>query len=231
MEKSLQESEAFELGAILAMAGGFMDAYSYMCRGQVFANAQTGNILLLGVNLAQLRFGAALSYFTPVAAFACGIVFANVARGFLKNIKAIHWRQVMLAVEILLFLRVGFFPQTMNGMATTLISAACGIQLETFRTVCGNSAATTMCIGNLRSMTNAFCDYLRSKNKNSLRKALLFGGVIACFAIGAILGDLFVRLLAQRAIWVCNLFLLGGFGLMFIDKEAGALSFSGSVRR
>ena len=34
---SKQMSESIKLGVILAIAGGFMDAYSYMCRGKVFA--------------------------------------------------------------------------------------------------------------------------------------------------------------------------------------------------
>ena len=48
-----QASESIKLGIVLAVAGGFMDAYSYICRGQVFANAQTGNMLLLGINIAE----------------------------------------------------------------------------------------------------------------------------------------------------------------------------------
>ena len=36
-------SETFALGALLAAAGGFLDAYTYLLRGGVFANAQTGN--------------------------------------------------------------------------------------------------------------------------------------------------------------------------------------------
>ena len=48
-----QMSESIRLGVVLAIAGGFMDAYSYMCRGKVFANAQTGNILLLGIHLSE----------------------------------------------------------------------------------------------------------------------------------------------------------------------------------
>ena len=39
-------SESLLLGALLAVAGGFFDAYTYLCRGGVFANAQTGNIVL-----------------------------------------------------------------------------------------------------------------------------------------------------------------------------------------
>ena len=37
-------SESFRLAAVLALVGGFLDAYTYICRGQVFSNAQTGNI-------------------------------------------------------------------------------------------------------------------------------------------------------------------------------------------
>lgn len=37
----IQMSEAFQLGAVLAVIGGFLDAYSYLLRGGVFANAQT----------------------------------------------------------------------------------------------------------------------------------------------------------------------------------------------
>ena len=51
--KKKQMSESMPLAIFLTLAGGFQDAYSYNCRGKVFANAQTGNIVLLGQNLAQ----------------------------------------------------------------------------------------------------------------------------------------------------------------------------------
>lgn len=51
MKQTKQMSESMRLGMLLAMSGGFMDAYSYIQRDQVFANAQTGNMLLFGVNL------------------------------------------------------------------------------------------------------------------------------------------------------------------------------------
>ena len=55
MKKKISVCEnSMVLVYILAMSGGFMDAYSYMCRGEVFANAQTGNILLMAVNQAIL---------------------------------------------------------------------------------------------------------------------------------------------------------------------------------
>ena len=40
-------SESFVTAAFLSLSGGLQDAYTYLFRGKVFANAQTGNIVLL----------------------------------------------------------------------------------------------------------------------------------------------------------------------------------------
>ena len=53
MQRAKQISESIELGIILALAGGFMDVYSYIGRDHVFANAQTGNIVFLSTALFQ----------------------------------------------------------------------------------------------------------------------------------------------------------------------------------
>lgn len=66
MRRAKQVSESIELGIILALVGGFMDVYSYMGRGGVFANAQTGNILLTGVHISEGNFTAAAMFFLPL---------------------------------------------------------------------------------------------------------------------------------------------------------------------
>ena len=66
MKKAHQISESIELGILLSLSGGFMDAYSYMARGKVFANAQTGNMLLLGIYLSQGQYMKSFYYFLPV---------------------------------------------------------------------------------------------------------------------------------------------------------------------
>ena len=42
-----QTSETFRLSALLALSGGFQDAYTYNVRDHVFSNAQTGNMVLM----------------------------------------------------------------------------------------------------------------------------------------------------------------------------------------
>lgn len=62
MKRSKQMSESIELGILLALSGGLMDAYSYIYRDHVFANAQTGNILLFGIQLAEKNWTAASAW-------------------------------------------------------------------------------------------------------------------------------------------------------------------------
>ena len=69
---SRQMSDAFRTTVFLTLSGGFQDAYTYMGRGKVFANAQTGNIVLMATNFCEGDFAKALRYLLPLLAFAAG---------------------------------------------------------------------------------------------------------------------------------------------------------------
>lgn len=60
--------EMLRVGLCLAFTGGFLDAYTYLLRGGVFANAQTGNMVLMALYAAR-RDGRAFYYLLPIAAF------------------------------------------------------------------------------------------------------------------------------------------------------------------
>ena len=219
MRRSRQMSESIELGIVLALAGGFMDAYSYMCRDGVFANAQTGNMLLLGINLSERNWGMALRYLFPVLAFAIGIALADVVRMHAKDKSLFHWRQLSVLCEALVLFVVCFFPQSMNLAANSLTSLACGIQVESFRKIHGNGIATTMCIGNLRSATDLWCAYTETKDKKTRQRSLQYYSFILVFAIGATLGGIVTDAVGVHAVWICCIGLLISFLIMFIQEE------------
>ena len=219
MRRSRQMSESIELGIVLALAGGFMDAYSYMCRDGVFANAQTGNMLLLGINLSERNWGMALHYLFPVLAFAIGIALADVVRVHAKDKSLFHWRQLSVLCEALVLFVVCFFPQSMNLAANSLTSLACGIQVESFRKIHGNGIATTMCIGNLRSATQHMCSYANTKDKEYIKKGLLYYGIIFFFVIGAVIGNACVEMFAEKALLIASAILAVAFVMMFVDGE------------
>ena len=214
-----QVSETMRLGILLALSGGLMDAYSYLFRGEVFANAQTGNILLCSVALSQGEWGVAVQYAFPVLAFGLGILMTFLIRQRFRNrTNRIHWRQLGVLAEILLLTLVAFLPQQANLLANSLISLACGFQVEAFRKIHGNAIATTMCIGNLRSGTAALSMYMRDKKKEQLRQAGYYFGVILAFAIGAGIGGVFSMLYGIHVIWISCGLLLVSFLLMSLEK-------------
>ena len=121
MNKKVQISESIELGILLALSGGFMDAYSYIGRGGVFANAQTGNMLLLGVHLSEGDIPDAIRYLCPVLAFTFGIALSDIVRNLGKG-GHLHWRQISVVTEAIILAIVSFFPQSHNLLANSLTS-------------------------------------------------------------------------------------------------------------
>ena len=120
MKHSKQMSESVRLGILLALSGGLMDAYSYIVRDRVFANAQTGNMLLFGVNLSEGNIRLAIHYLVPVVAFAIGIALAEYVHT--RNIEKLHWRQMSVLLEAVILLGVGFIPTSFNLLANSLTS-------------------------------------------------------------------------------------------------------------
>ena len=206
MKRAKQTSESIELGILLALSGGFMDAYSYLARGQVFANAQTGNMLLFGVNLARGQFQHALHV--------CIAEFVHF-----QKIQKVHWRQVTLLIEIIILFGVGYISFEQNLLANSLTSFACGLQVQAFRKIHGKGYATTMCIGNLRTGTHEMCNYLCTKKVQHLQSGLLYYSIILTFIIGAILGNFCIQIFSAKAIWISVSLLILAFILMFVDRE------------
>ena len=212
-------SEAMSTGIFLTLSGGFQDAYTYYPRGKVFANAQTGNIILLGHNAMNGDFTDAFRYLVPVLAFAGGIYISEVIRGIYREYGKLHWRQIVVVLEILLLFVVGFLPQSMNMAANILVSFVCAMQVEAFRKMKGSAYASTMCIGNLRSATEMLYRYRHTKEKGCLEKCLRYYGVILVFGIGAALGSFMTSLFEERTIWISCGFLFVCFCIMFIKED------------
>ena len=103
-------SESFITAAFLSVSGGLQDAYTYIFRGKVFANAQTGNIVLLGQNLVDQNWRMCVHYAVPLLFFALGIAAAECIKQKFQNMQQFHWRQIVVLCEIFLLLIVGFLP-------------------------------------------------------------------------------------------------------------------------
>ncbi|MDO5303362.1 MAG: YoaK family protein [Clostridia bacterium] len=192
-ENKRQKSESFTVGALLAISGGILDAYTYLCRGKVFANAQTGNIVLVGINSAEGNWKGVFSAMIPVVAFMLGVLVTELTRHRIDNdkLQRIHWRHFNIFLEIALLAIIALIPLGhLDHLVNIVVSFVCSIQVQTFRKVHGNPFATTMCTGNLRSGTEALLNYIRTGNGEAAHKSLCAYGLIGFFVLGAIVGAL-----------------------------------------
>ena len=213
-----QMSETFCNGAVLAVSGGFQDAYTYFARAGVFSNAQTGNVVLMSSSFFSGTPGAGVKYLLPLLAFALGVFLARLVQGRYAGAQKLHWRQMILLPEILILFLVGFLPESANMAATVLVSFSCAMQVQAFRKVDGYPYASTMCIGNLRSGMDALTGYLEKRDPEQMRRAMHYFGIILFFALGAGAGSLLTRYWGLRAIWVSAELLAVSFGLMWLEK-------------
>ena len=214
-----QMSESFLTAGFLSLSGGLQDAYTYMSRGKVFANAQTGNIVLLSQSIGSGDWPLAIHYLVPLLSFALGVAAAELIRQTFQNIRKVHWRQLVLSIEIFLLFFVGFMPDRWNLMANAMVSFSCAMQVQAFRKVNGYGFASTMCIGNMRSAMESVCAYRITKSHKTLEKAVCYFGIILLFALGAGLGGYVLPAFGMRTIWFSCLLLLVSFSLMFIREE------------
>lgn len=124
-----QMSESLLTASFIILSGGLQDAYTYLCRGKVFANAQTGNIVLCSAYLFDGQWRHSARYLIPVLSFLLGIFAAECIHRHFKYTEKVHWRQMIILAEIALLFAVGFLPQEARTMEPALAETVRGALL------------------------------------------------------------------------------------------------------
>lgn len=194
-----------EIGLLLTFLGGFLDAYTYVSRSGVFANAQTGNIILLVIEAAQGRMSA-LRYLLPIAFFIIGVVCSEV---FMRRDKrgGFFGHAFILLTELAMLIAVGCMPQLVpDAVVNATVSFVAAIQFNSFRKIDGLPFATAFCTGNLRSMTEYMYHAFADRDKSRAVGALKYFIVILAFALGVLCGSYLTRLFSgYSAFFMCGL--------------------------
>ena len=189
-ESALIPSQRMRVAYLLTLVGGYLDAYTYFERGGVFANAQTGNIVKLGITLANGASDQYLRYLIPICSFAVGLMVALAIKELLERRKIRLIRRTVLVAEIIGLAIVGFVPlgEEWDRLANCIVSFVAAMQYETFTTFRGEAIVTTMSTGNLRKCVDNLFNGLVQHDMAKLRRSGLFLSIIATFTAGAFLG-------------------------------------------
>lgn len=196
-------------GILLAFVGGSIDAYTYTCRGEVFASMQTGNLLKLGIGIINGGQTAWYMYIIPIVFFAAGVVISEILMNVSSREQIALRKKYFVVAEIFVIALAAFLPTgKFNVAVNSVISFFCAMQYNFFKKLDSLPVATTMCTGNLRSLCEYVSKYFIYKDKKYMKNAIKYLFLILFFVIGATVMTLFISMWGKTAFVTCAVALL-----------------------
>jgi uncharacterized membrane protein YoaK (UPF0700 family) len=218
---------SIEVAALLTLSGGFLDVFTYIGHGHVFANSMTGNIVFLGMYSATGNWQQAMRHIPPIIAFLTGVFIAY--RMHLSSVLKYLPKPALtcLGLEIIVLIVASFlsdsFPDVLLVLAISIVAAMQNSSFTKLELWTYNSVMTT---GNLRRFAEAFFrGTMPAHDPVALREARLFGFVCLCFLAGAILAALATPKLHDYSLFIPAGTLFIAFVICWRRQEARFLYF------
>lgn len=189
----------------LIVIAGFYGAYTYLLRGNVFCNAQTGNVVLMGMALGAKKWGEALYYLIPISAYLMGAFVSELLPNPIKHRLPIRWDTLLIAIEMLVVLGLGFVPESAPvQISQVAINFIASMQYNTFRQAEGVPMATTFATNHIRQIGVGLAKevkHLHTDDKTHREKLLQHFEMLMFFLSGSVIGTVLCNIFVGKAIW------------------------------
>ncbi|MFI9809078.1 YoaK family protein [Streptomyces sp. NPDC052301] len=192
--------DTLAVGALLAVVGGFLDAYTYV-RHSVFANLQSGNVLLFCVEATARHWRRAVLLLVPIAAFSAGVLLVEVLG--LARVERLVRRplRLVLTLQIAALSVIAALPADVPEPVTTItVSFVAALQFSTFTTLRDAPYTTLAESGNLQKALAAAHRWMASREAAAARRAGRYALIVAAFVAGAAIGAITTRLAGAPAV-------------------------------
>jgi uncharacterized membrane protein YoaK (UPF0700 family) len=213
-------STSLRFALLITGASGFLDSYTFLSRGGVFANAQTGNVIFLALNLSERHWHQAVGHLWPMLAFVVGVMLAvHIKAGRLDRLLPYPIR-VTMGLQALILLVIGFVPTSVpHSFVTIPIAFLAAMQIELFRNIGDLNYIAVATTGNLMRLVEAGYGATVDRAPESRRAFSIYTRVVGVFAGGALVGAVCTQLMGGRAAWVPAGFLAVTLVLFVIDER------------
>lgn len=195
--------QSFWFIASFTFISGYVNSYSFLMRGGVFAINQTGNAGIFVIAVFYRDIPLLLNALWPMLATMAGAFIAEHLFDRYSNHPEGTWQMRVLYWEIPVFFVVGLIPLTVPyAIPNVTLSLVAGFQLSAFRTYKGWIFNSTIQTGNLRSMGQYLYKAMFVEKKKAFsKKTFGFFMLFALFIIGGIVGAFASDWLGVRSIW------------------------------
>lgn len=203
----------------LSVSAGYIDGFTYLGHGHVFASAMTGNMVLLGIRLATLSPDA-FAYLCPILANMTGVIVAHVMmREGMRRRLPLQPHALTLLIEIVVLLGIAYAPiHLADSLLISIITISTAMQNASFRTIGTRTYNSVFMTGNLQAFSNALAAGTHLLTPARLAEARDLGGVLLGFLGGAALGALMTPRLGAHALVGPALLLAVGVALLLAAR-------------
>lgn len=227
-EKLAAEEEEYYLACerrwvflMLMLVAGFYGVYTFVLRGGVFCNAQTGNFVFLAIAVGSFKWKQALYYFLPMSAYLIGTIVSEIIPKPVKRTHIIRWDTLLILIEMIAVVILGWLPETAPYQIPQItINFICAMQYNTFRQAQGIPMATTFCTNHVRQIGLTIAKSLRKKNDNKIKsKMWIHIRMLLFFVAGGAASAILCEVFKGKAIWFTLIPLAVVFsGLLYADR-------------
>ncbi|MER2081550.1 MAG: YoaK family protein [Ruminococcus sp.] len=188
----------------VSVIGGFMGGYTIFNHSDVFANAQTGNLIRLVLSACSGDFGSIGFLALSFAVYAAGNAFYAVARRYSR----LSMKIVSLIITSLSVPPVSVLCLSGNPILSILpLCFAMPVQWNAYKSAAGNSSATTFSSNNVRQAVIQLTNYLMDRDRKSARNARFYWMTLLCFHIGVAASCLLSLFFSVQSIWFAYFFI------------------------
>ena len=172
------------LALFLTFCAGYVDAYTFIVRGNTLVAGQTGNVVFLSVGLIQQNVSDASAKVMTLLSFMMGVFLLTLYKEKLRIVKKPILSLIPLAV---LSIIIGFVPLSVDNIYLVPPLVFCmGLVTTAFGEVSGIAYNNAFMTGNIKRTMLAFGDYFRTKHTPFLREALIFVSLLTSFVLGVV---------------------------------------------
>lgn len=189
----------------LMTVAGFWGAYTYLLRGNIFCNAQTGNVILMGIAFGSAKWKAGFYYFIPISAYILGSFISELVPNPMKRYFSIRWDTILIFIEMVFVFVLGLIPESAPvQISQVMINFIASMQYNTFRQAEGDPMATTFATNHIRQIGIGLAKEIQHRNRPNMAhraKLVKHFKMLIFFVIGILAGTICCNYFAGKAIW------------------------------
>ena len=172
------------LALFLTFCAGYVDAYTFLVRGNTLVAGQTGNVVFLSVGIVQENVADAEAKILTLLSFMLGVFLLTIYKEKFRIVKKPILSLFPLGI---LSIIIGFVPLSVDNIFIVPPLAFCmGLVTTAFGEVSGIAYNNAFMTGNIKRTMLAFGDYIRTKHRPFLREGIIFVSLLSSFVLGVV---------------------------------------------